>query len=76
MLLALPDWVHVTLSPSLALTYPAQIFCPALGDSLLSLTLDSWDPQPEDTPGPDAVEHDILREELSALSCDSDSDVE
>ena len=75
VLLAPPDWVHVTVSP-LALTYPAPVFCPALGDSLLSLTRDSWDPRQATEDASNAEDPAHIDDELVALSCSSDSEVE
>ena len=74
VLLAPPDWVHVTLSPSLALTYPARVLCPALGDALLSLTRDSWDPRQAAADAPEIEDPAHRANELAALSCSSDSD--
>ena len=76
MHLAPPDWVHVRVSQSLALTYPALVFCPALGDSGLSLTRDSWDPTQAAADAPEVEDPMHIAEESAALSCSSDSDEE
>ena len=77
VLLAAPDWVHVTVSPSLALTYPALVFCPALRDSLLSLTRDSWDRRQTAADDLEVEDPTHIADQLAAaLSCSSDSDEE
>ena len=70
------DWVQVTVSPSLALTYPALVFCPALGDALLSLTRDSWESRQAAADAPEVEDPTHITDELAALSCSSDSGVE
>ena len=76
VLLAPLDWVHVTVSPSLALTYPAPVFCPALGDCLLSVTRDNWDPRQTTKDASDVEDPSHIDDELAALSRSSDSDVD